>query len=49
MNKVLLLSLILISVNNLYPSQDTLQIRNSDVTLIAKKIDSPKAPKSTKN
>ena len=41
MNKVLLLSLILISVNNLYPSQDTLQIRNSDVTLIAKKIDSP--------
>ena len=41
MIKDLLLLLILIPIYNIYPSKDTLQVRNSDVTLVAKKINSP--------
>ena len=41
MSKYLLLIFFLVSLINIYPSSDTLQIRNSDVIIIAEKIVSP--------
>ena len=41
MNKFLLIVLILVSASNIFPSRDTLQIKNSDAILIAEKLNSP--------
>jgi hypothetical protein len=41
MSKILILILLFITVSNLFPSSDTLQIKNNDVILIAEKLNSP--------
>lgn len=41
MKKILPLILILVSASIIFPSRDTLQIKNSDVILIAEKLNSP--------
>jgi hypothetical protein len=41
MNKFLLIVLILVSASNIFPSRDTLQIKNKDAILIAEKLNSP--------
>jgi hypothetical protein len=41
MNKFLLIVLILVSASIIFPSRDTLQIKNKDATLIAEKLNSP--------
>ena len=41
MRKVLLITLVLVSAVNIFPSSDTLQIRNSDVVVIAEKLNLP--------